>query len=531
MITILRKNLLIILWLLASRGLYDLWILSLEVLVNIRQKGLKNGLLNMILRWMTHLVPKKMESIIKDQVKPMVKDVVKAIDDQIEDEGFRFLKLPKKGITKENVLKWTRALQGSTAKKFLSKKALGGFYTDTASEVNEVAVKVYTTFVHTNGLYHALFPAVRKFEAEILSMVNNVLNGPNRHCGIVTHGGTESIFCAVLAYREFYRKTKGITKPNIVVPSTAHVAFSKACHYQGIECRKLKLNGGVPGYASKIVEAVENRIDSNTVMILGSAPCWSGGIIDPIPELAALAKRCNVGMHVDNCLGGLYLSFLDEKERAEIPNFDFTVDGVTSISCDIHKYGGCLKGCSTVLFAKPELRQQVFFGAKWEGGLYTSSSTLGSYSGGSRAQAWAALVMKGESGLAATVRHVHKAFKKVREFIRGHQYLEIWGTPQAVAVAIVSSKLNVRKLVDAMKKRGWGMQVNLSSVQFVIGERQADMIEQYCADLDLACEDVRRNPEDFKECAALYGIADFAPGNNIDTFLGLYQQRLLAPRQ
>jgi len=139
--------------------------------------------------------------------------------------------------------------------------------------------------------------------------------------------------------------------------------------------------------------------------------------------------------------------------------------------------------------------------------------------------------MTGQSGLENSARHIHRAFKKVRRFVRAHPLLEIHGTPHAVTVAMTSSKLDVRKLVDAMKKRGWTMQVNLSSVQYVIGERQADVIDEFCIDLDLSCEDVLKNPELYKETAALYGVADFLPGDNVDTFLGVYQEQILTPRE
>lgn len=57
---------------------------------------------------------------------------------------------------------------------------------------------------------------------------------------------------------------------------------------------------------------------------------------DPIPQLGALARKYNIGLHVDCCLGSFLMPFLKASGLdSGVPKFDFSVPGVTSISCDI----------------------------------------------------------------------------------------------------------------------------------------------------------------------------------------------------
>jgi sphinganine-1-phosphate aldolase len=222
----------------------------------------------------------------------------------------------------------------------------GSIYT-TSEEVEKVHSLALSRFGKSNLLHADIFTSTRQMEAEVIRMTLNLYHGDSNSCGSVTMGGTESILLAVKAYRD----RTGFEKPNIVIPSTAHAAFIKACDYFKIEARKAKCD------ADRNYEVNMNHmsslIDGNTIMLVGSAPNYPHGTIDPIPAIAKLAASRNIGCHVDACLGSLLLPFLNHLPYS----VDFSVTGVTSISCDTHKYGYAPKGSSVLMYRSTELRK------------------------------------------------------------------------------------------------------------------------------------------------------------------------------
>jgi len=507
---------------LALVGLYTLIKRAIVLLRALRRDGFMKGLLGAV----TDILPSKvMDAAILAEAVPKIREKVGKIDLLIKDEGFRFEKIPEKAIAPKQVIEWLKRLEGCTADSFKKKKSLAGIYQFCHNEIQEANVEAFKIFAHSNGLYVDMFPPLRKFEAELLSMANAVLKGPTPHNGCMSRGGTESIFMAVLTYREQGHKN-GITNPNIVIPNSAHVAFVKAAHYLKIEIRK---TSGTLDH-KELVSEMEKLIDANTVALVGSAPSWQGGMVDPIPEIAALALRKGVGMHVDNCLGGLYLCFLPPEERAKFPAFDFTVPGVTSISMDLHKFGGAIKGASTVLYKTPELRRCQYFSYVWSGGMMATPKLCGSHTGGFVAQAWANMLMMGLDGFKENARIMHNAFRKLRDHVEHHPHLELYGNPNVVAVGFTSKKFNIYKLVDAMQGREWDLSPNRDCVMLVVGRRQAEIIDDFIRDLDWGCEEVLKNPDKFKACAAVYGLVNVMVPSNAETFLGCYLDMVSGPR-
>ncbi len=187
-------------------------------------------------------------------------------------------------------------------------------------------------------------------------------------CGVVTSGGSESLITALYTYREQAARERGVTRPNVVIPTTAHVALDKGAHWLGIEMRHAPLTDA---YVVD-VEAMADLIDENTIAIVGSAANYAHGLIDPIPALGRLALERGIGLHVDGCLGGFLLPWI-EANGVDVPLWDFRVPGVTSISADTHKYGYALKGTSTLIYRTKALRAyQWFTYPDWPGGLYLS---------------------------------------------------------------------------------------------------------------------------------------------------------------
>eukprot|EP01052_Picozoa_sp_SAG31_P009213 SAG31_NODE_480_length_15108_cov_56.073423_2_plen_289_part_00 len=256
-------------------------------------------------------------------------------------------------------------------------------------------------FNSSNLLYPEVFPGIRKFEAELVAMVISMLNGGECGAvGLLSSGGTESILLAMLAYREQGRE-RGIERPEIIAAITAHPAVMKACHYFGLQLTKVPVDEKTLQLQP---ETVARHISRSTVAIYASAPTFTHGVVDPIKDLGALALRHKIGLHVDNCLGGFLLSYLGKIGRyKEI--WDFRAPGVTSISCDLHKYGHTSKGVSVVAFREPSLRRLTLVPSV-DGceGLYITPTLQGSRAGGTIAQAWATVLATGDNGCAWATR-------------------------------------------------------------------------------------------------------------------------------
>ena len=254
-------------------------------------------------------------------------------------------------------------------------------------------------FAHVNSLQRDMCPSSTKFEAEIIAMTLDLLHAEavqgSTPAGLVTTGGTGSIAHAMLAYREHANQERGVTRPNVIKPETAHPAFDKACHLFGIELRRAPVD---PESTLVDVDWVDDNIDDQTVAIIGSACNYGYGTVDPIDQLSDVALRHGVGLHVDSCLGGFILPFGQELGY-DIPVFDYRVPGVTSMSADTHKYGYALKGTSVLTFRDQALRNsQYFFLTDWSGGKYCSPGMEGSRSGGLLAATWASMVHLGREG-------------------------------------------------------------------------------------------------------------------------------------
>jgi sphinganine-1-phosphate aldolase len=353
-------------------------------------------------------------------------------------------------------------------------------------------------------------------EAEVASMVLNMYNAPSTAGGFVTSGGTESLLMACKTYRDWGLVTKNISRPNMVVPDTIHAAFDKACEYFGIEMIKLPVDAvSFKADVSKMAKA----INKNTVMIAGSGPNYPHGIVDDIEALGKLAKKHGIGMHVDCCLGGFLVPFMEDAGYP-LPPFDFRVEGVTSISCDTHKYGFAPKGTSVVMYRDKELRKyQYTVMPDWTGGMYASHGIAGSRAGSVIAGAWASLLKMGREGYVETTRKIIEASRKLKEAIKEIPELKLIGDPLVSIVAWTSATdLNIYAIGDAMTKRGW----HISSIQNPAGLHVAvtllvsDAIDDLISNLKEAVEQVKQDPEGSKGAAvAVYGSTQGVPDARI----------------
>ena len=401
-------------------------------------------------------------------------------------------------------------------------RAFGGIYNrDHAHE--ELLAAVYALYADSNALYPGVFPGLRKFESEVVAMTLSLfgasLEDPKGHCGTMTSGGTESIIMAVKSNRDYYRRTKPhIRRPNVVAGVSAHAAFAKACEYLCIEYRVVPSDAAT-SYAVDLA-AVAAAVDSNTILIVGSAPSFPHGVMDPIPQLAALALERGVGMHVDCCLGGYLVPFLRNMGLLHAP-FDFSVPGVTSISADLHKYGCGPKGSSVIMHSSSARRKAQFCSyTEWSGGIYCSPSIAGSRGGGVIAAAWAAMMALGEDGYTDHARRQYSVWRSLVDGIPGIPGLQLVGNPEACVVAFLSvdPAVDTMKIADALAKRHW--QVNRLQkpicLQLQIGDRHDFSPAEFLADLAAAMDAIRQDPEAFKSgMAGVYTMAAELPNRAI----------------
>lgn len=320
-------------------------------------------------------------------------------------------------------------------------------------DVGAVAKRAYTAFMTENALDPTSFPSLVRMENEVVKIASELMHG-DAAVGNFTSGGTESILLAVKTARDHGRAERGIERPRIVVPDSVHPAFHKAAHYFGLDVTSVPVRKDFRADP----EAMAAAIDENTVLVVGSAPSYAHGVIDPIPELAAAAAERGTLMHVDACVGGFFLPFLEQAGQT-VPAFDFRVPGVTSISLDLHKHGYCPKGASVVMYADPDLRRhQLFAHARWAGYGITNATVQSSRGGASVAAAWAVLRYIGAARYRKLQTEVRACVLELCKGVDAIDGLSVLGEPDGSLFAFCSDSLDVFSLVDAMREREWYIQ-------------------------------------------------------------------------
>ncbi|GHJ90127.1 hypothetical protein NliqN6_6529 [Naganishia liquefaciens] len=388
-------------------------------------------------------------------------------------------------------------------------------------EINEVIVDATSKFIVSNPLHPDVFPGIRKMEAEIVSMCLNLFNNPHG-AGTTTSGGTESILMACKAYRDWARATKGISRPEMIIPASAHAAFWKASDYFGIKIHVVPVHK-VSRKAD--VARMARAINPNTIMLVGSAPNFPDGAIDPIRDLAKLALRHKIGLHVDCCLGSFLMPFLKRVDR-DLPDFDFSVDGVTSISCDTHKYGFCPKGSSVIMYRDADLRKyQYYIQPDWAGGVYASPSMAGSRPGSIIAGAWAVMTHLGQSGYAQSCEVIIGAARRLKTALHQDPVLSadlyVLGDPLVSVVAFGSDTVNIYAVGDAMGKKGWHLNAlaDPAALHLAVTMPTARNIDNLLKDLKEVLTEVKNSPAASGDMVALYGVGQTSVGPTVVTQL------------
>ncbi|KAL1884327.1 hypothetical protein VTK73DRAFT_21 [Phialemonium thermophilum] len=467
---------------------------------------------------------------VRSKVQKQVQEALGKVEvKMIPPNSTRYLTLPKEGWTEDAVRKELETLANMDHTRWEEGYVSGAVYHG-EEELLKLQTDAFGKFTVANPIHPDVFPGVRKMEAEVVSMVLNLFNAPPGAAGVSTSGGTESILMACLSARQKAYAERGVTEPEMILPDTAHTAFRKAGEYFKIKIHLVPC----PAPSYKVdVHRVSRLINQNTILLVGSAPNFPHGIIDDIAALSKLALSRRIPLHVDCCLGSFLMPFLD-RAGFETEPFDFRLKGVTSISCDTHKYGFAPKGNSTILYRNSQLRAyQYFIDPSWSGGVYGSPGIAGSRPGALIAGCWASLMAVGEAGYMDSCVQIVGAAKKLADRIRESPVLstelEIIGRPLVSVVAFRARNLDIYDIADGMSGRGWHLSAlqNPPALHVAVTMPVAKAWERLAIDLEAVVE-AEREKERVRavegkgakgaaqgDTAALYGVAGSLPNKGV----------------
>ncbi len=423
-----------------------------------------------------------------------------------------FVRIPEKGLTHKGILAMMEDIKKQEMAKWEAGYVSGAVYHGDDKHIDFLN-KIYAINSQSNPLHTDVWPSAAKFESEIVAMTADMLGAgrtKDEICGVVSSGGTESILLAMKAYRDRARKEKKITKPEMIVPVTAHAAFDKAAQYFNIKIIHIPVGDDCRAN----VKATKKAITKNTIVMVGSSPCFPHGVIDPIKELSEIARKKKIGFHTDACLGGFILPWA-EKLGYDIPPLDFRLPGVTSISADTHKYGYAAKGTSVILYRGAALRRYQYFTiTDWPGGLYFSPTFAGSRPGALSSACWAAMVSMGEKGYMEATKKILQTAAKIKKGIQQIPELKILGDPLWV-IAFASDDFNIYQVMDQMGQKGWSLnglhKPACVHICVTLRHTRPGVAGRFFEDLQSSVDFVKANPDEKGQMAPVYGMAATIP--------------------
>ena len=389
-------------------------------------------------------------------------------------------KIPKTGIDEKDLFEYMENSMHSDI-DWRSGKTFGAVYYP-GEKYSTAISNAYIKYMHENAFDPQLFSSILTMENKLVQQTASLFSSNQKLFGNLTSGGTESIFLSLLSARNWSNKHKTIKNPEVILSSSAHPAFLKAMNFLKIKPVIVPTNKDFNLNLNGFKEA----INQNTILLVASAPAYPTGMIDPISELSILALENKLLLHVDACIGGFLLSYL-KKCNYNIPPFDFNLDGVSSLSVDLHKYAYAPKGSSVLLYRNDELRKQQFsVYPNWEGGIYGSTSFLGTKPGGIVAASWFALNHIGENGYIELTQKTMSATKVIYDFIQKSEHLSLIGNPIMSLIAFHSEKYDIYHIADELSNLGWyiGRLQNPRGIHLVVSQIHADgAAENFIADL------------------------------------------------
>jgi len=478
-----------------------------------------------IFKWM------KMVPAVRKQIETEMEKMKISFEEEFQNssEGIPYLhSLPSEGMSHHRILDETK-LHLNLGELDWAGGAMSGTVYNSSKELGELMSNVYGLAAWTNPLHPDAFPGLRKMEAEIVSMACSIFNGSSNSCGCVTTGGTESIILACKAYRDLAREERGIEVTEMLVPITAHAAFDKAAAMLGMRIKHIP----VDDVTKRVdVKAMKRMISGRTAMLVGSAPQFPHGSIDDIEEIAALGVKYGIPVHVDACLGGFLIAFMEEA-GFPIKPFDFRIPGVTSMSADTHKYGFAPKGSSVILYSSKKYRNYQYFSfPDWPGGIYATPTIGGSRAGGILAACWAAMLFFGRDGYVKTTKEIMTTTRKITEALQKINGIRIVGVPDVCVIAFDSNDFNIYGLSDGMKERGWALNALQfpSCVHLCVTRPHTlpGVADKFIKDVTEITAEIMKDPSASNAgSAAMYGMAASIPDRSIvENLTGVYLDAL-----
>jgi glutamate/tyrosine decarboxylase-like PLP-dependent enzyme len=359
-------------------------------------------------------------------------------------------------------------------------RLFGLTYPTGRSELEDLAHAVSERYLFGNALNPFKFPELAGLEREVVDMVGDNVHVPDGGGGCMTSGGTESILMSMLVNRERAR-ARGVDRPQILAPVSAHPAYAKAAHYFDLDVVQIPLDTSWRAD----VGAARELIGPDTAVVVASAFTYPHGVMDPVTELAALAAEHGAGCHVDACIGGFVLPFL-ERLGHDVPPWDFRVPGVTEMSADVHKYGYVPKGASVVLHRDDDwFGHQAFVYDTWPSGLYGSAAIAGARPAAPIATAWAVMTHLGAEGYTEIVRDLMATTATVRGAIEALDGVEIVGDPIGPVLATRSDTVDLYAVADVLDDRGWNVNRNTDprGLHVMLSPAHAAVADAFVADL------------------------------------------------
>ncbi|MFM8955867.1 MAG: pyridoxal phosphate-dependent decarboxylase family protein, partial [Actinomycetota bacterium] len=422
--------------------------------------------------------------------------------------------LPPHGWSVAETLQRLEALRGNDVRWKDGRVFSLAYYA--TPEAHELAMEAYRRFSGENALNVEAFPSLRTMQSDVLAIVARWLCAPATARGFFTSGGTESILMAVKAARDQFRhdESRPVTRPNVVLPTSAHAAFEKAGAYFDVEMRRVAVRSDWRAEAAAMADAA----DDNTIMFVASAPQYPQGVVDPVAEVAAVAADRGANCHVDACMGGVTLPYL-VRLGVELPEWNFAIDGVTSMSVDLHKFGYTAKGASVIMYRNARLRSfQGFVTDSWLGGMYGSSGVLGTKSGGPIAAAWAVLHHLGDDGYLALTKSARDTTLRIASAIVSEPQLVLRAQPDTTLLSFGAAidphtgapTLDIFAVADLLRTGGWYVdrQGPPPSIHLTVNAVHAGTHEAFIADLHTAVAEIAALPAARSRGAGSYGTLE-----------------------
>lgn len=352
-----------------------------------------------------------------------------------------------------------------------------------------VATDVYSMFLSESASKPQNWPSLKRFETDIIGMVSRLFHGGEEATGNVTSGGTESIFLAVKAVRDWARANRPtLESPEIALPRSAHPAFDRSAQYLGLKVVRVPVHADLRAD----VRALGKAITGNTVMIVGSAPGYPHGVVDSVRALGELAEKWNLWLHVDACHG--FLAPFVKELGYPVTEFDFAVPSVTTISVDLHKWGFAPKGASVILHRDAESQKYQWFDfSDWQGGRYRSLTFTGTRTGGSVAAAWAVMNYLGQQGYLKIAKAVMETKRAIIQGINAIDGLQIFGEPELGIITFGSQDFDIFAVADGMDKRKWvtARSSEPPGMHLVISPAHARIVDEFLKDLTQVVRNVK----------------------------------------